>query len=91
MEKRVHVIALGTVQGVGYRWFVHQVAKSLGLNGFVKNLIDGTVEMEAQGEWAMIEEFLRKIRIGPIGAYVTDVKVRDREIENDSKGFEIRR
>lgn len=90
MEKRVHIIAQGTVQGVGYRWFVQQAAKSLGLNGFVRNLIDGTVEAEAQGEGAMIEEFVRKIRIGPMGAYVSSVKVREKEIQIDSKGFEIR-
>lgn len=91
MEKRVHVVVQGTVQGVGYRWFVYQAAKSLGLKGFVKNLIDGTVEIEAQGERAMIEDFLKKVRIGPIGAYVTSVKVREKNIEDDFEGFEIKR
>jgi acylphosphatase len=90
MEKRVHTIVLGSVQGVGYRWFVQQTAKALGLKGFVRNLVDGTVEIEAQGNQHSIEEFLRKVRIGPLGAYVSNVKIREKEIEFDSMSFEIR-
>ncbi|NTV47452.1 MAG: acylphosphatase [Chlorobiales bacterium] len=91
MQKRVHVVAEGLVQGVGYRWFVQQAAVSLKLSGFVRNLIDGRVEMEAQGDHPVIEEFLKKIRIGPIGAHVTSVKIKEKDPDDGPQGFEIRR
>jgi len=91
MEKRVHVIVEGLVQGVGYRWFIQQAGKSLNLSGFVKNLIDGRVEIEAQGSRPVIEEFLKKIRIGPIGAHVTSLKIKEKDLDDGPQGFEIRR
>lgn len=91
MQKRVHVVAEGLVQGVGYRWFVQQAATSLQLSGFVRNLLDGRVEMEAQGDHPIIEEFLKKIRIGPRGAHVSSVKVKEKELDDGPSVFEIRR
>ena len=48
--KRKHIIFHGRVQGVGFRYYAVRKARSLGLTGWVRNLFDGTVEMEVQGK-----------------------------------------
>lgn len=54
---RKHIIFDGRVQGVGFRYYSVMKARSLGLTGWVKNLYDGTVEMEVQGR----EEDIQKL------------------------------
>lgn len=52
---RKHIIFYGRVQGVGFRFHAYHKARSLGLTGWVRNLYDGTVEMEVQGEEDQID------------------------------------
>ena len=47
---RKHIIFYGRVQGVGFRYYSVYKARALGLTGWVRNLYDGTVEMEVQGK-----------------------------------------
>jgi acylphosphatase len=47
---RAHLIISGAVQGVNFRWFVQKNAKEAGVNGYVKNLEDGTVEVICESE-----------------------------------------
>jgi acylphosphatase len=65
----------GLVQGVGYRWYAARRAEALGLKGFVRNLYDGTVEVEAEGDRSMLEELIRQLKVGPRSARVTNLKV----------------
>lgn len=58
MDKAFEIIVKGRVQGVGYRYFVKQKADILGLNGWVKNKYDGTVEILVEGEQTKIEIFI---------------------------------
>ena len=61
---RKHIIFSGRVQGVGFRYTACYLARSLGLTGWVKNLWDGDVEMEVQGDEASMERLVgRFIRI----------------------------
>ncbi|MHC5211281.1 MAG: acylphosphatase [Planctomycetota bacterium] len=69
------LVAHGRVQGVGYRWFVRGEARGLGLTGWVRNLRDGTVEVEAHGERASIEALVGRLQVGPSGSAVSDVDV----------------
>ena len=57
--ERIHAVAKGRVQGVGYRYFVVECAHATGVHGYVKNLPDGTVEIVAEGSPAALDEFLR--------------------------------
>lgn len=62
---RKHIIFYGRVQGVGFRYYSVYKARALGLTGWVRNLYDGSVEMEVQGEEHLIDEliiFLEKQR-----------------------------
>ncbi len=55
---RRHIIFYGRVQGVGFRYYAVNKARQLGLTGWVKNLYDGSVEMEVQGEEPKIDELI---------------------------------
>lgn len=55
---RKHIIFHGWVQGVGFRYYAENKAQQLGLTGWVRNLYDGTVEMEVQGRESEIDELI---------------------------------
>ncbi len=90
MKVSAHIIVKGLVQGVGFRWFVEREANNLSLNGYVKNLFTGDVEVEVEGERGMIEELIEKLRIGNRMSRVTDVQVIWGEFENKYQTFQIR-
>ena len=71
---RLHAVIDGTVQGVGFRAFVQQHALALGLTGWVRNTFEGFVEVTAEGQGAQLERLLDRLRTGPRGAFVTEVK-----------------
>jgi acylphosphatase len=62
---RLHAIVRGRVQGVGFREFTRRHAAALGLAGWVRNLPDGTVELEAEGPRPALDELLRYLHTGP--------------------------
>jgi acylphosphatase len=64
-EVRWHAAVRGRVQKVGFRWFVMKNAQRLGLAGWVRNNPDGTVELEAGGAAAAIEELKQRVGQGP--------------------------
>lgn len=55
---RKHIVFYGRVQGVGFRYYAVNKANQLRLTGWVKNLPDGTVEMEVQGEEPLIDQLI---------------------------------
>ncbi len=74
-SKAVRVRVSGVVQGVGFRYFTHRVAVSLGLDGYVRNMSDGSVEAVVEGDSMMIDVFLEKIGTGPSASSVSGLKV----------------
>jgi acylphosphatase len=66
----------GTVQGVGFRYFVYQEALALELQGFVKNLIDGKVEVYAEGPREKLEQFIELLKQGPRFGAVDKVELK---------------
>ena len=68
--QRVKVLVDGRVQGVGYRYYVHQQALQCGINGHVKNLPGGKVEIDAEGEVGRIRDFMDRCHQGPSMARV---------------------
>lgn len=61
MLVRKHIYFYGRVQGVGFRWRAMQIAKDLHMTGWVKNLYNGSVEMEVQGDRYLIEQMIREL------------------------------
>ncbi|MFQ3598649.1 MAG: acylphosphatase [Chloroherpetonaceae bacterium] len=94
MIQAIHAIAEGRVQGVGYRWFVQKTATKLGIKGYVRNLPDGTVELEAEGDTESLDALINEMKKGPLGANVQAVKETRKPLQNDAERrftvFEIR-
>lgn len=74
-DRIVHVIVRGRVQGVGFRAWVHHQAELHGLEGFVRNRRDGSVEAAFAGPAEAVEAMLRACRAGPAGSRVESVEV----------------
>ncbi len=72
---KAHVLISGQVQGVGFRYFLRGKLVELGLTGWVKNLPDGKVEAEVEGEKEKIEKIVEWCKQGPPLAKVKDVKI----------------
>lgn len=70
----LYVVVRGKVQGVGFRWFVREQARALGLTGWVRNRDDGSVEVLAHGDEAALGQLRSLIGSGPSGARVTVVE-----------------
>jgi len=69
----LHVDVRGRVQGVGFRWFVRERARALGLKGWVRNHPNGCVEVVAVGSDSAVEELCSLLRQGPAGAHVSGI------------------
>ena len=89
MQKRVHLIVAGAVQGVGFRMFIDRKAKELELSGWVRNRLDGTVEIDAQGSEKAIEELLRQAQRGPSRSMVSSIRTEERELDNTLGRFSV--
>ncbi|HTY35672.1 MAG TPA: acylphosphatase [Bacteroidota bacterium] len=89
MQIGVHIVVQGFVQGVGFRYFVLQRARALGLTGWVRNLYSGDVELEAEGDRSLIEELIKDLKVGPRTAQVKDLTIDWQEYKNRFKGFEV--
>lgn len=89
-DARAVVVVRGVVQGVGFRWFVQRAAADLGLQGWVRNRPDGSVELAAEGPAEALESLLGVVREGPDGAWVSEVIVRHEPPTGMSGGFSIR-
>jgi len=72
---RFHAIIRGRVQGVAFRAFAEERAQGSGATGYVQNLGNGDVEVVAEGDKALLEEFLADLRRGPVGARVREMIV----------------
>lgn len=86
---RLHIVASGRVQGVGYRYFCQDAAVSSRITGWARNLPDGTVHIEAQGNQQEMADFCRQLAAGPATARVRDLQRREIPIHPDEDGFRI--
>jgi acylphosphatase len=80
----------GNVQGVGFRWSVRHIAKGFDVTGWVRNLADGRVELQINGEEGEVREFLGAIAQSELHALIR--KQIENKLENPvtARGFEIR-
>ncbi len=84
-----HIIVSGRVQGVGFRYFVNQKAKECQLTGWVKNLPNGKVEIEAEGDETDLDSFIDYLKVG--NGYSRTDQLHQSEIETGNyTNFSIR-
>jgi acylphosphatase len=85
---RIKIKVFGYVQGVFFRYTTRKVARKLGLKGFVKNLPDGSVYIEAEGPYDKLIELLDFSKRGPKQAQVEEVEHEFLPPTYEFKGFE---
>jgi acylphosphatase len=86
--KHIKIKVFGLVQGVFYRYTTRKIARKLGLAGFVKNMPDGSVYIEAEGPEDRLYELLEFSKKGPKYAEVKNVEYEFRDPTNKFKGFD---
>ena len=86
---RMHAFVQGTVQGVGFRFFIYQTGLNLKLNGWVRNRINGNVEILAEGSREKLDILLKETRRGPQMAQIDKVDVEWQKSRNDLPPFTI--
>ncbi len=89
MRVRATVLFHGRVQGVYFRAHCEEKALSLGLEGYVRNLPDGSVEAVFEGERSLIEECIEWNRTSQPAARVTSVDVAWEDATGEFRGFTV--
>ena len=87
---RVQIIIQGLVQGVGYRFFAIDLARQYNVRGYVRNLPDGCVEVIAEGDKGILNDFINRLKIGSASAHVTGINVDWSDEEYGFDNFDIR-
>ena len=85
-----HVFFEGRVQGVGFRWTVKNLARSYDVTGWVRNLPDGRVELQAAGEQDEVDAFIEAIEESDLRSHIRKVDVSVIPAPVGFQGFEIR-
>lgn len=88
--KRYYMIAEGRVQGVGFRYFCQINASNLNLTGWIRNMNNGMVEMEVQGEIDSLLKFFKIINKGNFFINVTSLSHKEKNIVENENKFKIR-
>ena len=83
-----HIIFVGRVQGVGFRFTAHHIANRHQLTGFVRNLPDGTVEMLVQGHPQDIDDCVEDIKNAFTG-YIRETRIEEISINPKYADFRI--
>ena len=86
---RIHVLYSGRVQGVGFRYTVKTTATGFELTGTIRNLMDGRVELTAEGAREELEAFRQAIRDAGLEGFIRDEQVSWASPTGEFKGFEI--
>ena len=80
-DRTIHVIVSGKVQGVYFRASCVDIARKLGIGGWVRNMPDNRVEIMASGGGKVIDEFIKWCGQGPAGARVDEVLLEEKAFQ----------
>jgi acylphosphatase len=86
----IQVFYEGSVQGVGFRWTVRNVAKGFDVTGWIRNLFDGRVEMQVSGAEDEVRAFLKAIMESELRAHIRKQNETQLAAPIEARGFEIR-
>ncbi len=89
-KTRARIVVSGAVQGVGYRSFALLQGRALGLDGYVRNAMDGSVVLEVEGGRPDIESLVGLLKEGPRAARVAGVDVQWADFSGEFDAFEVR-
>jgi acylphosphatase len=88
MKKQVHVIFSGRVQGVGFRYTTEEIARQFAVKGWVKNVAGGRVELMAEAEESILNDFLEDIK-REFSGYIKDMEAQWDEARGNFEDFRI--
>lgn len=88
-KQRWHILFSGRVQHVGFRYTAYYLARDLGLTGWVDNLPDGRVEMEAQGELSQLRRLLLRLK-SQKHIRITGAEIRPLPVKALERRFSVR-
>lgn len=86
---RKHIYYSGRVQGVGFRYTTARIAANYFVDGFVRNMMDGRVEIVVEGEKSDVQAFLNAV-VGEMNDYIRDTRIIDEPDADKYTGFNIR-
>ncbi|MGD0625005.1 MAG: acylphosphatase [Thermodesulfobacteriota bacterium] len=89
-KSRVKLIMKGIVQGVNFRYYTQQEARKYSVNGWVRNLADGSVAVVFEGEEEDVEAMIQWCRHGPPGAHVTELIAQPEEYRGEFQSFSVK-
>jgi acylphosphatase len=90
-EKKARIIVRGSVQGVGFRYYIMQKAQEMRLKGYTQNLPNGEVEAVVEGDKLFIEDLYKAMQRGPTKAKVKDHAIEWGDPKNQFRTFSIKR
>lgn len=86
----VKIFIYGKVQGVAFRYHIKELANTLGVSGWVRNRVDGSVELFLQGEIHLVNQLIDWCHKGPAEALVGKIDISHSSAESDLSGFVVR-
>ena len=90
MKRKALVNYQGRVQGVGFRFTTYELAKRYQVSGYVKNLLDSSVELVAEGEESELQKFFDSILKSPVGRFIQHHTIDWQEADSTFSDFQIR-
>lgn len=88
MKKQLRLFYSGRVQGIGFRYTVQDIASQLKVNGWVKNLDDARVEVVAEAEEDLLNNFLQQVN-QHFSRYISDVNIEWLPASGEFRDFQI--
>ncbi|MDD5669223.1 MAG: acylphosphatase [Candidatus Omnitrophica bacterium] len=89
MKSHVHVYFSGKVQGVGFRYTAEEIARSLGICGWVSNMRDGRVEIVGEAEKSVLLDFIEQLK-SRFSLYIRDTEIEWLPAQGEYKDFDVR-
>jgi acylphosphatase len=89
-KSRVKLMIQGLVQGVNFRYYTQREAQKYNVNGWVRNLADGSVAAVFEGEEEDVEAMIQWCRHGPPAAHVTELIAQPEEYRGEFQFFSVK-
>ena len=84
-----HLVISGEVQGVGFRYWMKNLAINYNISGWVKNRSSGNVEALIIGQEKKVQKLIKQCKIGPSSAAIQHIQINDYNQDYSEKGFNI--
>ena len=84
-----YLVISGKVQGVGFRYWIQNLAINNNIVGWVKNKLSGDVEALIMGQEKEVQKLIKQCKIGPSSATIQNIQINDYDQDYSKEGFDI--